>query len=134
MPTRSSRTGDLTNRLELPAMHEETVQIESSKGKRGQLILRVIGPLDITTEVKFRELVRAAGVDRVVILDLCAVQRCDSTGLGALITVMKAFDVEGRRLALTGLNARLQLLFEIMQVKAFFTVFESTAEAEETFV
>jgi anti-sigma B factor antagonist len=113
-------------------MAAETVRVESCAGKHaGQLILRVYGSLHMSTAATFLDLVRAAEVVPIVILDLTDVHRCDSIGVGALLKLRKAFELEGRRLALAGLNDRLTLLLDVAQVKQFFDVFPSPAEAEE---
>lgn len=116
-------------------MAAETLRVEASAGKRdGQLILRVHGALHLSTAPAFLELIRGSHDSPIVILDLTDVSRCDSTGVGALMKVRTAFELEGRRLALAGLNDRLNLLLSVAQVRAFFTIFRSAADAEEQLI
>ena len=115
-------------------MAPESFKVESLAGKStGQLILRVSGHLDINTEQRFLELVRAETAP-ILILDLSGVQNCDSRGIAALVQIYQAFQREGRRLALAGLNERVRLVLSITRVGPLFKTFTSPTEAEETFI
>jgi anti-anti-sigma factor len=111
-------------------MTGEPFGIESSAGTRpGLQILRVSGPLNLETEFKFLEQVRAETAP-VVILDLSSVHYSDSRGVAALVQIYDAFKKESRRLALVGLNERVLRPLEIMHIRPLFTVFASVEEAE----
>jgi len=115
-------------------MAAESLKVESCAGKStGQLILRVSGRLDSSTEQRFLELVRPETAP-ILILDLSGVQSCDSRGVSALVQLYQAFQLEGRRLALAGLTERVRHVLAITRVAPLFTTFASRTEAEETFI
>jgi anti-sigma B factor antagonist len=116
-------------------MDGDLLRVESCAGKRdGQRILRVFGPLTFpTTGVKFLEQVRVETAP-VVILDLRGVSSCDSSGIGALMQVYNTFKREDRRLALVGLNERVEAVLGITKVLSFFKVFATVEEAEDMLV
>jgi anti-sigma B factor antagonist len=115
-------------------METHPFSVESLVGKHsGHCILRVSGPLDIETESRFLEQVRAETAP-VVILDLSGVQYCASAGVAALVQVHNAFERENRRLALVGLHQRVEKPLEITRVRPLFTVFETLTEAEEALI
>ena len=115
-------------------MAPESFKVESFAGKStGQLIVRVSGQLDINTEQRFLELVRAETAP-ILILDLSGVQNCDSRGIAALVQIYQAFQREGRRLALAGVNERVRVVLSITRVGPLFKTFTSPTEAEETFI
>jgi len=64
-----------------------------------------------------------------VILDLSDVPYVDSAGLGLLVTAYVSRQKSGRRMVLSGINPRVQKLFEITRVASLFLIFSSPEEA-----
>lgn len=68
-----------------------------------------------------------AGED--VIVDCSRTRYLDSTGLGMLVTVGKAFFSGGGQLVLTGLNEDIRLLFELTRLDTVLTTCRDVAAA-----
>ena len=96
-----------------------------------QRILLLKGPITIETTPQFERAVRSEQAD-TVILDLSDVPFIDSVGLGSLVATYVSHQKNGRYLVLTGVNARVNKVMEITQVKDFFVTFPTTWEAVET--
>jgi len=64
-----------------------------------------------------------------VILDLSDVPYVDSAGLGMLVSAFVSRQKAGRQMVLSGINARVQKLFEITRVQELFLIFSSPEEA-----
>ena len=110
------------------------LQIETRQGGHaGQRVLRVVGKLGLETVPVFLDSVRAQ-TDPVVILDFNGVTYIDSAGVGSLVQTFAAFKKSQRRLALTGLNERVQKVLEITRVQALLPSYPTVAEAEQNLV
>jgi len=111
-------------------MASEPLHIESQAGTRpGQSVIRLTGSLNLTTEPRLLEQIRAETTP-VVILDLGGVHYCDSCGVAALVQISNAFDHEDRRLALVAVTPRIERALEITKVRPLFTIFATLEEAE----
>jgi anti-anti-sigma factor len=93
----------------------------------------VSGPIDLYTDARFLEEVRAATAP-VVILDLSGVLYCGSRGVAALVQVATAMKRENRRLALVGVHERVRKVLDITRVRFLFTEFATVAEAEQALI
>ncbi len=111
-------------------MPAATLQIVARDGTRpGHRILAVNGVISLETVPEFVRRLRAeAGA--LVILDFTQVPFMDSAGLGALVQTYVHFAKEKRRLALAGLNQRVQAVLEITRVQKLIPVFANADEAE----
>jgi len=65
-----------------------------------------------------------------MIIDLTQVPYIDSAGIGSLMGAHVSRQREGRRLALVGINQRVQDALKITRTFEFFSVYPSVAEAE----
>lgn len=111
-------------------MPEEALRIEDLAGQReGQRILRLTGPLTLTTLFEFQSLVRG-DASRHLILDFSNVPYMDSAGIGALVGAYVTHTRAGRSLALVGVNDRLHNALQVTRVEQFFSFFPTLAEAE----
>jgi len=63
-----------------------------------------------------------------VVLDLSAVDFIDSSGLGAMVSVLKRVGNEGS-LVLTGINDKTRKIFELTRMDRVFDIRESSEEA-----
>lgn len=88
------------------------------------LVVRAMEPrIDAAVAIQFKDRMRdllAAAPARVV-LDLSQVQFLDSSGLGAVVAVMKHLG-PGRRLELAGLTPTVQKVFRLTRMDSVFTI------------
>lgn len=111
-------------------MPDEPLRVENLEGSRvGHRIIRLTGPLTLSNLFEFQGLVRGEKA-AVMIIDLNQVPYIDSAGIGALMGANVSRQRDGRKLALVGVNQRVQHAMEITRVFQFFSVYSSVAEAE----
>lgn len=111
-------------------MRVEQLTIQSVAGRdAGRRIVRLAGPLTLSTVVEFQDAIRAEQAD-VLILDVSQVSYMDSAGLGSLVNAHVSCVKSGRRLALVGAAGRVQSLLNTTRVFKVFVTFPSLAEAE----
>jgi anti-sigma B factor antagonist len=107
-------------------MPSEPLQIE--RLERG--VLSFHGPLTMENVSPFMNAVRREDAP-TMILDLSGVPYLDSSGLGSLVSACTTCVKAGRRFALTGVNQRVQKVFEITKVEHVLLVFPTLADALE---
>jgi anti-sigma B factor antagonist len=112
-------------------MPQEPLVIEDIAGpKDGQRILRLTGPLVLTTLFDFQSKVRS-DTSRTLMLDLTNVPYVDSAGIGALVGAYVTHQKDGRSLYLIGVNQRVQDALQVTRVKQFFQFVDSVAAVEQ---
>lgn len=90
----------------------------------GLLVVRVLeARLDAMVAIAFKEAMRAAtsGSETRVVLDLGQVTFLDSSGLGAVVAVMKHLG-PGRRLELAALTPPVAKVFRLTRLDGIFTI------------
>lgn len=105
------------------------MQIDTDQ-RRDALIVRVgADRIDAACAIQFKDRMReiAAGAPLRVMLDLSAVRFVDSSGLGAIVAVMK-FLAPARRLELAGLTANVAKVFRLTRMDDVFTIHDSVPE------
>jgi anti-sigma B factor antagonist len=108
-------------------MFSNNLQITAEPGTReGTRILHLNGPLNMETTLEFQKVVRAES-SPMLIVDFGGVSYMDSAGLGAIVGAYVSAQKAGRRIALSGMNERLQALNRLNKILATFT---SIAEVE----
>ena len=113
-------------------MPQERLVIEDLPSPNdGQRILRLSGPLVITTLFDFQAKVRASTA-RALIIDFTNVPYVDSAGIGALVGAYVTHQKDGRSLALVGVSDRVHNALQVTRVDHFFRFFNTLAEAENT--
>jgi anti-sigma B factor antagonist len=111
-------------------MSRENMQIDDQPGSRaGCRVLRLTGPLVLTTIFGFQSLVRADTCQSLII-DFANVPYVDSAGIGALVGAYVSRQHAGRSLALVAVCQRIRHALEVAHVEQFFRFFDSVAEAE----
>jgi anti-sigma B factor antagonist len=94
-------------------VESEKLIIQEIKGVReGEQVLKLTGPLLISTLFGLRDAVHAATAP-LLILDLTGVPYMDSAGLGVLVNAHVSCVNRGRRLALVGLADRVRTLLAV---------------------
>jgi len=108
----------------------ETLALERSDTKNGgPSILKLSGPLTITTLFSFQEAIRK-DPPSALILDLSNVPYMDSAGLGSVVNAFISYQKNQRRLALVGVNERLMNLIKLTKVDMFLPIYANVTEAE----
>src|SRR5271167_3465185 len=111
-------------------MPREPLVIEDFPGpKDGQRILRLSGPLVVSTLFDFQAKVRSDN-SRALIIDLTSVPYVDSAGIGALVGAYVTHQKDGRSLALVGVSQRIHNALQVTRVEQFFRFFDSLPDAE----
>lgn len=87
------------------------------------------GPITAGDSATFQNALRREDPADTVILDLSDVPYIDSAGLGMLVTAYVTRQKAGRTLVLSGINQRVQRLFDITRVSSLFLIFDSPEEA-----
>lgn len=111
----------------------DTMEIARGTGATGSTtILRLKGPLTITTLFALQDLLRDIGaVDTVI--DVTDVPYIDSAGLGTILSHWAHCQRGGHRFALTGVSSRIEVLLEITKVNSVLPMFKTAEEADTNF-
>jgi anti-sigma B factor antagonist len=109
-------------------MASEPLEVE--RLDRGVLSLH--GPLTMENVTPFLNAVRRENAP-TMILDLSGVPYLDSSGLGSLVSACTSCAKAGRRIALTGVNKRVQKVLEITKMERVFLMFPTLSDAIEAF-
>jgi len=88
--------------------------------------------LDAAAAVDFkaRVLEYIDGGAKDMIIDLTEVDFIDSSGLGSLVSILKALSKEGS-LVITGLKKKTEQIFKLTRMDSVFTIYPSVNEALE---
>jgi anti-anti-sigma factor len=111
-------------------MRDEPLTHSSSAGKRdGTLILKLSGPLTITTMFGFQNEFRVM-TPQAMILDMSGVPYMDSAGLGLIMNYFVSAQDHGRKFLLVGVNERVRELFHMTKVEGVLSSFPTIDAAE----
>lgn len=111
-------------------MRDEPLSYSFSQGKSdGMTILKLVGPLTISTMFGFQDEFRAK-TPEVMIVDLSETTYMDSAGLGLIMNYYVAAADHGRKLLLAGMNERVKALMEMTKVSGVLQSFPSVEAAE----
>jgi anti-sigma B factor antagonist len=107
----------------------DELTIDRSDSFPFQEVLALHGPLVAGNAPVFQNAMRREEPAHTVILDLSEVPYVDSAGLGLLVSAFVSRQKAGRRMILSGINPRVQKLFEITRMQDLFLIFSSPDEA-----
>jgi anti-sigma B factor antagonist len=107
----------------------EHLVIGRSDSFPSQEVLILSGPLTGNNGAVFQNAMRREEPADTVILDLSDVPYIDSAGLGLLVAAFVSRQKSGRQMVLSGINQRVQKLFEITRMNGLFLIFSSPEEA-----
>ena len=96
-------------------------------------VLKPSGILDRTNANEFRQQVNELlqeGIN-VILIDLQNVTLMDSSGLGALVLILKTVNASGGRLFLMSLNEQVQMLFDLTSMIEVFEIVKDKDELEQ---
>src|SRR5436190_22141094 len=108
-------------------MRDEPLTIEDLGLQNNARVLRLSGPLTISTLYQFQDLVRTSSVGSLT-LDFTRVPYVDSAGVGALVGAYVRHQKEGHSVALAGVNERVRNTLKITQVDSFFMYTDSVPQ------
>ncbi|HEV2350575.1 MAG TPA: STAS domain-containing protein [Terriglobia bacterium] len=92
-------------------------------------ILKLVGPLTITTMFDFRDTFRAETSAQSVILDMTDVPYVDSAGMGSIVNAHVSCANHGRRLALVGVADRIMTMLKVTRVDSVLAIYPTLDEA-----
>jgi anti-sigma B factor antagonist len=98
-----------------------------AEARDGALVVQLNEPrLDAAIAIQFKDRMREIVLQPStrVVLDLSAVGFLDSSGLGAIVAVMKALPA-GRRLELCGLTPNVAKVFHLTRMESVFVIHEN---------
>jgi anti-anti-sigma factor len=98
----------------------------------GTTVLKLVGPLTLSTIFGFQDEFRAA-TPQVMIVDMSETTYMDSAGLGLIMNYYVSAMDHGRKLLLAGVNERVVELFKMTRVQGVLTSFPTVADAEASF-
>ena len=99
-------------------MRDELLTIQDLSTATDSRVLKLTGPLTITTLYEFQNLV--ADSSPKLILDFTNVPYIDSAGVGALVGAYVRHQKEGHSVTLAGVNDRVRGTLKVTQVEQFF--------------
>jgi anti-sigma B factor antagonist len=112
-------------------MPQEPLVIEDLPGpKDGQRILRLTGPLTMSSLFDFQSKVRG-NTSPVLLLDFSNVPYVDSAGIGVMVGAYVSHQKDGRSLYLVGVNERVMNALKVTHVEKFFHFVDSMSAAEQ---
>lgn len=97
--------------------------------REGTVVIKLTGPLTLTNMFAFQAELHALH-SPVTIFDLSESEYMDSAGLGVLVNFYTSAAKNGRKMALAGVNERIEALLDMTHVKALLRVYPTVAEAE----
>ena len=71
---------------------------------------------------------------KFILLDISEIDFIDSSGLGALISILKSVTSQNATLAICGAQSKIINLFKLTRMDKVFTLFENVEEAEKFFL
>jgi anti-anti-sigma factor len=93
-------------------------------------ILQFSGILDGTRTQELRDRINQA-IERdakTILVDLSDVTFMDSSGLGALVTALKAVRATGGKLCICSVNEQVKILFELTSMDRVFEIFRDQSD------
>jgi anti-anti-sigma factor len=110
-------------------MHDEMTYRYSPGQREGTMILRLLGPLTLSTIFGFQNEFRAME-PQVLILDLSETPYMDSAGLGLIMNYYVGAEDHGRKFLVAGVNERVKALFVMTKVQGILKSFPIVEDAE----
>ena len=115
----------------MPAMEIEPFRVVTQPGTRDGLhVLTLRGALTSTSSPAFTEAVIGVAAPRLIV-DLTGVPMVDSVAIGALVRAFVSCHKSGRKLALVGMNHRVQNVLHITGIAPLFDSYETIGQAEQ---
>jgi anti-sigma B factor antagonist len=111
---------------------EGTLTITDSVGASAdERIIKLAGPLTITTMFDFRDTFRSKTGAKKVIIDMTEVPYLDSAGMGAVVNAHVSCANSGRRLVLVGVAERIMTMLKMTRVDSVLAVYPTMQQAQQ---
>ena len=107
-------------------MRDEPLTVKDLGIQNQKRVLKLSGPLTITTLYELQDLVRT-GPAASLVLDLTGVPYVDSAGVGALVGAYVRLQKDRHTLNLAGTNERVRNTLKVTRVENFFEYIDSVA-------
>ena len=106
----------------------ELLEVRRERGVA--VVAPTVGRLDASVAPAFRQAVLklVEGGETRLVLDLARLEFLDSSGLGAMVSILKALGSKGS-LAVTGVHGAVQSLFQLTRMDKVFVIAASADEA-----
>jgi anti-sigma B factor antagonist len=106
-----------------------------TKGSGGVTVVQVDGQLIVGNRHELKDLIQSSldNGDRRLLVDFSRTGYIDSSGLGALVSILKRIREAGGELRLAGLNDDLRSLFELTKLDTLFAISETPEQALASF-
>jgi anti-sigma B factor antagonist len=92
-------------------------------------VIELSGPLTSANAPVFQNAMRRGEPAETLILDFTDVPYMDSAGLGVLVTAYVTRKKAGHKMVLSGINTRVQKLFDVTRTASLFLIFSTPEEA-----
>jgi anti-anti-sigma factor len=93
-------------------------------------IVKPVGKLDVSASTEFRREINSivtANCPKFLVIDLELVTFMDSSGLGALVSALKAVRGGNGELVICGIAEQIKMLFDLTSMGKIFSVYPSVA-------
>lgn len=101
--------------------HKLVVDVDESRP--GLVVVHLTGELDVGTTALFRQVVTPhAGTGREVLLDISRLEFCDSTGMGAMVSMYRAATAAKARLHICGPQPQMQKTLNVIGLDQVFVM------------
>lgn len=111
---------------------EGTLTVTAITGaNENERILKLVGPLTLTTMFDFRDTFRSETNAKSVILDFTEVPYLDSAGMGVIVNAHVSCANSGRRLALVGVADRIMTMLKMTRVDSVLAIYLTLQEAQQ---
>jgi anti-anti-sigma factor len=102
---------------------------KSAGGRESLIVIKLTGPLTLKNIFQFQQDL-ALNPPQLTVFDLTEVPYMDSAGIGVLINYYVSAEKNSRRMALAGVNERIDARLEMTKVRNLLRSFPTVAEAE----
>ena len=113
----------------MSSIRNEDLKITLSDRPSGARLIRLHGPLTMTTLFDFQDTIRQDRT-RAILLDVTDVPYMDSAGLGCIISAFVSCQGSQRGFAMFGISDRIQALLDLTRVSDLMPCFASLEDAE----
>ncbi|PZU95809.1 MAG: sulfate transporter [Pseudanabaena sp.] len=99
-------------------------------------VIKPSGRLDVTTAAQFRrqvsDIASVANPPKYLLVDLQEITFMDSSGLGALVSALKALRNIDGEMVISSANDQVQMLFELTSMTKIFKIYATADEFKST--
>jgi len=114
------------------SVYPVTMPIESRQLESGVAVVAISGRLALGAEVERLDATVSHMVkegQRKIILDLTALEYCDSAGIGMLVSCLTKVKKAGGEMRVAGANQRIQRILKMTGVDSLMSMFATLSEA-----